>query len=157
MKKLLLLSGLLPALLFTSACEQPCSGLEDRNRGAIIGSYDFGTCFFYANSLQGEQLIRNAAEFSNFKQNFLKNCPDSGRLPAVDFSRHMLIGLNSQTTACNVAYDREIALDTAAKVYKYTVVVQRCGECGTKFREPNWVLGPQLPAGYRFEAVVRYE
>ncbi|MFY7847439.1 MAG: hypothetical protein ACOVSS_00120, partial [Bacteroidia bacterium] len=110
--KNLLLAAILPGLLIAAACEQPCSGLEDRNRGAIAGSYDFGTCFFYANSLQGEQLIRNATEFSNFKQNFLKNCPDSGRLPAVDFSRHMLIGLNTQTTACNLAYDREISLDT---------------------------------------------
>jgi hypothetical protein len=138
------------------ACKQQCADMPVVNTGAIAGEYDFGSCFFFANSLQGDKIIRNRSEFIAFRNEFLGNCSDTANLASIDFDRNILLGINTQTTACNVGYRRVISIDTVEKVYRYTVTVNRCGPCRTKFRDPNFVLGPPLPAGFRFEIQAEY-
>jgi hypothetical protein len=147
MKQLLAIL-LLGSTLFAVSCEQACSDVYSINTGAIHSTYDFNPCFYFSNSLDSTAVIRNRAEFNSFRDRYLKNCPDTASLPAIDFSKHVLLGMNTQFTACNASYERNITIDSLKKEYRYHVKAMRCGGCGTKFREPHWVLGPPLPAGY---------
>ncbi|MBU6325499.1 MAG: hypothetical protein KJS92_08420 [Bacteroidetes bacterium] len=139
---------LLGGTLFFAACKQQCKDTYSIHTGAIHSDYDFGPCFFFSNSLDSTAVIRNQAEFNSFRDRYLKNCADTAKLQTIDFSKHLLLGMNTQFTACNVSYERNITVDTAKKEYRYHVKALRCGGCGTKFREPHWVLGPPLPTGY---------
>lgn len=139
---------LMGSALFFGACKQQCSNPYTINTGAIHSDYEFNTCFYFSNSLDSTAAILNQNEFNSFRDRYLKNCPDTAALPVVDFSRHILLGINTQLTACNVSFERNITLDTMKKEYRYHVKAIRCGPCGTKFREPHWVLGPLLPPGY---------
>lgn len=135
-------------LLLLGACKQQCSETYTINTGAIHSNYDFGSCFFFSNSLDSTAVIRNQTEFLDFRNRYLKNCADTAALSTIDFSKHLLLGMNTQFTACNASYERNITVDSAKKEYRFHVKALRCGPCGTKFREPNWVLGPPLPNGF---------
>jgi len=139
---------LLGGTLFFAACEQQCKDTYSINTGAIHSDYDFGPCFFFSNSLDSTVAIRNRAELNSFRDRYLKNCADTASLPVIDFSKHLLLGMNTQFTACNASYERNITVDSTRKEYRYHVKALRCGGCGTKFREPHWVLGPPLPSGF---------
>jgi hypothetical protein len=139
---------MLGSTLFLGACKQQCSDTYTINTGAIHSDYEFTTCFYFSNSLDSTAVILNQTQFNSFRDRYLKNCPDTAALPVVDFSRHILLGINTQLTACNVSYERNITVDSTKKEYRYHVKALRCGGCGTKFREPHWVLGPPLPSGY---------
>ena len=74
-------------------------------------------------------------------------------LDPIDFSKNMLLGFKTITHACNVAFHRNITLDSTNKIYRYTVELETCNGCGTELLGTNFVLGPPLPAGYKLEFI----
>jgi uncharacterized protein YlaI len=146
MRSTLPLLFLTAALIFAN-CNKKCRSLQSDVGGGIIKSYDFKGCLIYAN-LDSNITIRNQSEFNAYKSAKLKSCDDTSKLDAIDFNQHMLVGQPVKVYACNVAMHRRLAVDTVAKTYTYTIKTELCEGCNTELVSPNWVIMPQLPAGY---------
>lgn len=133
--------------LFSTGCNKKCADLESTVSGAIVKAYDFGQCFIYT-AHDSSRIIDSDTAFQRYKDKNLKACDPSG-LEAIDFSRHMLVSYRVKVYACNAAFHRRLDIDTAAKTYTYTVKTELCRGCNTELTSPNWVIMPQLPAGYK--------
>ncbi len=143
-----LLLAVLSAALLTESCKPKCGDAnEETKAGLVTEVYSFGPCNYNAYASGAGTVINSAAELSRYKQDSLKFC-DTTAIPAIDFSRNTLLGITVSSNACNVGYHREVSKDTATKKFLYTVKVNGCGDCRTKFRSANWVLTDKLPAGY---------
>lgn len=129
------------------ACNKKCRSLQSDIGGGIIKTYDFKSCIIYS-SLDSNIVIRNQAEFNSFKNSKLKSCEDTSKLESIDFNQHMLVGQPVKVFACNVAMHRRLSIDTIAKTYSYIIYIEECKGCNSELGSPNWVIMPQLPAGY---------
>lgn len=138
------------AIVFT-ACNKKCANLDGGTGTGVIREYLFGDCKVYAR-IDSHLAIQTQAEFDTFKSRKLKIC-DNGSLPAVDFSKEVLLGFKISEIACNIGFKKTIMIDTAAKTYNYIVVLDRCTGCNTEITSHNWVVGPAIPAGYKVNFV----
>lgn len=116
-------------------------------------SIDFKSCAYFASNVDSNLVIRTQNEWLKFQREELKNCPDTNALDIPDFNQFSILALDVKSFACNVAYHRSFALDTAAKLATYTVKVERCGGCNTKFRDPNFVVVPKIPQQYQVKFI----
>lgn len=137
-------------ILFQTACNKKCSSLQSSISGSVIGLYDFKECFIYA-QFDSTLIIDSDTGFTNYKNQKFKNC--NATLEAVDFSKNCILGLKVRSIACNAVFHRNITIDSAKKIYRYTVNVEKCAGCGTNITSTNIVLAPQIPAGYKVEFV----
>lgn len=142
---LVLLVGL-GMLWFSSGCNKKCSSLESSISGKVIGLYDFRECFIYA-QFDSTLLITSDTAFATYRNAHFKNC--TATLDAVDFNKNCLIGYKVKVVACNVAFHRNIEIDSVKHEYRYTVTTEKCAGCGTDIVSTNIVLAPQVPAGYK--------
>lgn len=136
-----------------AGCNKKCRSLESKNSGAVVGLYDFKDCYIYA-KVDSNVVIRSDSDFTKYKTAHFIHCK-SGELDVIDFSKNMLLGYRTLTVACNAAFNRHIAIDTATKVYLYEVTVEKCKGCGTELASNNFVIAPQLPAGYTLKFSVK--
>jgi hypothetical protein len=137
-------------IIFQTACNKKCGSLQSSISGKVIGMYDFKECFLYA-QFDSTLLIDSDTGFTNYKNKHFKNC--TATLDPVDFSKNCLIGFKVRSIACNAVFNRNITIDSANKIYRYTVTVEKCAGCGTNITSTNIVLAPQIPAGYKLEFV----
>lgn len=145
MRYILSLVAIMTVMLF-SHCNKKCRNLASDVSGGIVKAYDFGNCFLYT-SLDSQVVVDNSSKWSAFKQKYLKYC-DTNSLESIDFSKHMLVGYKLKVYACNVGFHRKLIVDDAAKTYTYLIQIEQCKGCNSELASPNWVLMPQLPAGY---------
>lgn len=133
-------------LLFMAGCNRECRNLDNTESGGIVKAYNFGDCFLYT-ALDSQNVIDDAAKWTEFKQKNLKFC-DTQKLENIDFSQHMLVGYKLKVYACNVAFHRKLIIDDNAKTYTYSIEMELCRGCNSELSSPNWVIMPKLPAGY---------
>lgn len=127
-------------------CNKKCRSIESSYSGAVIGLYDFKDCYIYA-KVDSNLLIRSDTAFANYKSKNFIHC-DAGALDPVDFSKNMILGFKTTTSACNAAFHRKVEIDSLQKQYRYIVEIERCNGCGTELTSSNFVIAPQLPAGF---------
>lgn len=132
-------------VFFSSGCNKKCRALQSNESGLIIKAYDFKECFIYA-QFDSTLIIDSDTAFTNYKNAHFKNC--TATLDPVDFSQQMIIGYKVKVIACNAAFYRHIELDSANKIYRYTVTTEKCSGCGSDITSTNIVLAPKVPAGY---------
>lgn len=141
---LLVIAGLALSL---GGCNKKCRNLSSDVSGAIVKAYDFGECLVYA-YVDSNRVISSDTAFSSYKKKYLKGC-DTGKLEAIDFSQHMLVGYKTRVFACNVGFHRQLLIDDAAKTYTYLIKKELCRGCNTELVSPNWVVMPLLKPGYK--------
>jgi hypothetical protein len=147
--KLAALAIVLLAFVFSS-CNKKCSSLEATNSGEVVSLYDFKECFVYA-TFDSILVIDSDTAFDNYKKSHFITCKPS--LDPIDFSKHILLGFKTSTHACNAAFHRNIELDHTNKIYRFTVTIETCKGCGTPLLSTNFVIGPQIPAGYTLQFI----
>lgn len=151
--RIILQSMVILVALTTSSCNKKCAGLESSIDGAIEATYQFGDCDFFA-AIDSNLIIRSQAEFDSFVDGRMKNCSSLNTIPAVDFQKNTLIGNMVSTAACNVAFKRNLSVDHVAKVYTYTITIEKCAGCNQLLRSPNFVLTPPIPTNYSMKWVI---
>lgn len=142
-------------LMLISACKNKCSKIENLNSGLQNSEFRWGKCYLNANASTAGMIIKTPVEFSKYKADSLKFC-DSTSVPSVDFNTSSLLGINAKGDGCNVGFERNLVKDTAAKKYIYTVNVMQCGDCGSRFLDPNWILTEKIATGYTVEFKIKY-
>lgn len=154
MKNFTLIS-VLSLLLLIGACKNKCSKIENLNTGLSNTEYRWGKCYLNANASTAGMIIQTPAEFSKYKSDSLKFC-DTLSVPSIDFNTSSLLGINAAGDGCNVGFERNLEKDTVAKKYIYTVNVMQCGDCGSRFLDPNWIKTEKIAAGYTVEFRIKY-
>ncbi len=135
-------------LFLGSQCNEKCKDMESSEEGSILSKYDFGgDCFIFA-SIDSNLVIRSDSAFKAFKDKRFKNC-NAGTVPAIDFSQHSLLGFLVKVPACNAAFHRKVVIDNNAKIFHYTVSIEKCTGCNQLVSSPNFVLVPAIPNGYK--------
>ena len=143
---------LLLVIFLPSACNTKCRSLQSSYNGKVIGMYDFKDCFLYA-QFDSILVITSDTAFTSYKKAHFKNC--TATLDAVDFNTNCILGFKVRSIACNAAFHRNIEIDSVAKIYKYTVSVEKCAGCGTNITSTNIVVAPQIPTGYKLQFVTK--
>jgi NAD-dependent dihydropyrimidine dehydrogenase PreA subunit len=133
-------------IFLSGSCNKKCKSLESTNSGSIVASYDFKDCYVYA-TFDSTITITTDSAFTAYKAKQFINCSPSS-LEAVDFNKNMIVGYKIKVNACNVGFHRKIEIDTTKKEYRYTVETELCTGCGTELTGTNFVVAPQIPAGY---------
>lgn len=142
-------------LMLVSSCKNKCSKIDNINSGLQNSEYRWGKCYLNANAPRVGMVISTPAQFSKYKADSLKFC-DSASAPLVDFNTSCLMGINTLGDGCNVGFERNLYKDTAAKKYIYTITVMKCGDCGSRFIDPNWIKTEKIANGYTTEFRVKY-
>lgn len=132
--------------LYAESCAKKCKTIEGTNAGVIVSSYDFKDCYVYA-SFDSTITFQSDSAFNAYKAKQFINCTPAN-LEAVDFTKNMIIGYKIKVNACNVGFHRKIEIDSIKKEYRYSIETELCGGCGTALTGTNFVVAPQIPAGY---------
>lgn len=147
MRNLIIPTLLLIPIIFTYACNKKCSSIDSTVSGADVALYDFKECFIYAH-LDTTLVIQSDTAFASYKAKYLKNCNTASMAP-IDFTQKVLLGYRIKGNACNVAFHRIVEIDDTNKIYKYKVLVESCGGCGTDVTSTNIITAPKIPPGYK--------
>lgn len=142
--------------LFVISCNKKCRAVESSNGAGIIRSLDFKNCTYYASNVDSHLVIRSSEEWNAYKREELKFCPDTHDIDVPDFNFHSILALDIKTFACNVAYHRSFVLDSTAQKATYTIKLEKCGPCNTKFRDPNFVVVPKIPKHFSVTFLVEH-
>ena len=147
MKRFPVLLPVLAVLFLFGQCNEKCKDMANSEEGDIKGKFDFGeSCFLYAR-VDSTLVIASDSAFNKFKNEHFKNC-NAGTVPAIDFSQQALLGYMVKVPACNAAFHRKVVIDNTAKVFRYTISIEKCTGCNTLISSPNFVLVPAIPPGY---------
>lgn len=146
MKRILVSAVTLCILMIFTTCNKKCGGMENSEEGNIIEKFDFADCFLYAR-VDSTLVISSDSAFTAYKNKNFKNC-NSSTFKTIDFNQHSLLGYMVRIPACNVAFHRKVEIDNVAKVYRYTVTIEKCTGCNQQISSPNFVLVPKIPSNY---------
>ena len=147
MKRFPVIFPVLALLFLFSQCNEKCKDMASSEEGVIKGKFDFGeSCFLYAR-VDSTLVIASDSAWTKFKDKQFKNC-NAGSVPTIDFSQNALLGYMVKVPACNAAFHRKVEIDNTAKVFRYTVSIEKCTGCNTLISSPNFVLVPAIPPGY---------
>ena len=119
--------------------------MTSSNGVGIINSIDFKNCTYYASNVDSHLVFRTPEEWNAYKREELKYCPDTNEIEIPDFNFYSILAFDVKSFACNVAYHRSFVLDSQSQTALYTIKLEKCGPCNTKFRDPNFVVVPKIP------------
>jgi hypothetical protein len=107
-----------------------------------IGSlYQEGYRAYLENRVDFPDTCRSTEEMSY--EEFLATC---NVFPAVDFSRHSVLGYHATGTGCKVTFEKHVYRDDPNKAILYELTVIEEGACEMAVHDRNLILVPRIPA-----------
>jgi len=142
----LIVVGIVLLVLVGCRKEPNCSG-NDKNKGDMIGDFEWPRCYATNNSTGDGYVIRSIADIDTSEY-----CtPEEPFI--VDFSQHSVIGV-LVSGGCHLHVLRELIIDDSNKEYLYKIITRSCGLCKKLSYDENLVLVPKIPANYTVRFVV---
>jgi hypothetical protein len=140
----------LVAICFSCSKSPLCWG-EDKNKGIIEQSVDFGYCNFGSDE---ERFIINSEEELDTLINIMENAGSLCEKPDINFNDFTLLGQYASGD-CEVKFIREVVRDTNNKKFIYSIKIRDCGSCKKLGYSMNWILVPKLPADWDVEFIIK--
>lgn len=146
--KTFLFALLVVAFTLFSGCKKACKSLgENVTSGEIktdVAVYP-ESGYMTSSMTQSQYLITGSSNYANrFKISF-----DNGETKqSVNYGQYSIL-CYPVTTSCFAQFDRNVKIDDANGIVKYTIKVKECGKCTSERTTENYVLIRAVPDTYQ--------